>query len=547
MRKKIIFLSFYNLLLFVSIFGGESMDILFDKSFYYPNDSINLRLLNLPNETKKIKIVITKDIQTINELSMNISKAGEIMQISLKAPSKVGGYGLDFYVNDNLILSRGLSVLNSWTESPRYGFLTDFGEGRFNAEKTMDYLAQYHINSLQYYDWMYDYGYLVAKKENYKDAWNRERNISNSVLKELIREGHENNIFSMAYVPIYGVERNLGLDHPEWLLYEIKGENYEPVDFYQKILITNTYQDSGWTKFLIQQCKETLNFGFDGIHLDQYGYPKDYASFYLEDNEYKPYITSKGFKEFINELKQQTEAPVIFNYVNNWPKEIQSQTKADMIYIEPWESCNTYEDMYKMIKEAKERSKKDVITAAYINPSFEENITLTDAVIAISGGRRLELGEYMLILGGPYFPGDEDIVSQDLLNKLRNYYDYQVRYEELFDILEKEVELKGNNLSLNPKKDSIWYNVKMNSKYVFINLVNFVGISTDFWRMKTKKPNTINDIEIFIPLNNIKNVYFASADNQLFFSKIDFSVTENGLIVKVPTIEYWSTILMELE
>lgn len=531
--------------MFVSIFGGESMDILFDKSFYYPNDSINLRLLNLPNETKKIKIVITKDIQTINELSMNISKVEEIMQISLKAPSKVGGYGLDFYVNDNLILSRGLSILNSWTESPRYGFLTDFGEGRFNAEKTMDYLAQYHINSLQYYDWMYDYGYLVSKEKNYKDAWNRERNISNSVLKDLIREGHEKNIFSMAYVPIYGVERNLGLDHPEWLLYEIKGENYEPVDFYQKILITNTYQDSGWTKFLIQQCKETLNFGFDGIHLDQYGYPKDYASFYLENNEYKPYITSKGFREFINELKQQTEAPVIFNYVNNWPKEIQSQ--ADAIYIEPWESCNTYEDMYKMIKEAKERSKKDVITAAYINPSFEENIILTDAVIAISGGRRLEMGEYLLILGGPYFPGDADIVSQDLLNKLRNYYDYQVRYEELFDILEKEVELKGNNLSLNPKNDSIWYNVKMNSKYVFINLVNFVGTSTDFWRMKTKKPNTINDIEIFIPLNNIKNVYFASADNQLFFSKIDFLEKENGLIVKVPILEYWSTILIELE
>lgn len=547
MRKKIIFLNFYILLWFVSIFGGESMDILFDKSFYYPNDSINLRLLNLPNETKKIKIVITKDIQTINELSINISKVEEIMQISLKAPSKVGGYGLDFYVNDNLILSRGLPVLNSWTESPRYGFLTDFGEGRFNVDKTMDYLAQYHINSLQYYDWMYDYGYLVSKEENYKDAWNRERNISNFVLKELIREGHEKNIFSMGYVPIYGVERNLGLDHPEWLLYEIKGENYEPVDFYQKILITNTYQDSGWTKFLIQQCKETLKFGFDGIHLDQYGYPKDYASFYLENNEYKPYITSKGFREFINELKQQTEAPVIFNYVNNWPKEIQSQAKADAIYIEPWESCNTYEDMYKMIKEAKERSKKNVITAAYINPSFEENIILTDAVIAISGGRRLELGEYLLILGGPYFPGDADIVSQDLLNKLRNYYDYQVRYEELFDILEKEVELKGNNLSLNPKNDSIWYNVKMNSKYVFINLVNFVGTSTNFWRMKTKKPNTINDIEIFIPLNNIKNVYFASADNQLFFSKIDFLEKEDGLIVKVPTLEYWSTILIELE
>jgi len=183
--------------------------------------------------------------------------------------------------------------------------LTDFDKSRINVDTNLDYLVQYHINSLQYYDWMYDYGYLVSEQDIYKDAWSRQKTISNTVLKELISKGHERNIYSMAYVPIYGVERNLGLKHPDWLLYQKNGDSYVPLDFYQKILITNTYKTSGWTQFLIDQCNKTLQFGFDGIHLDQYGYPKDFASMYLDNGQYKPYITSKGFIEFIDELKEK--------------------------------------------------------------------------------------------------------------------------------------------------------------------------------------------------------------------------------------------------
>ncbi len=64
--------------------------------------------------------------------------------------------------------------------------------------------------------------------------------------------------------------------------------------------------------FLLKSVKKTLEFGFDGIHLDQYGYPKDYTSLFLKNGEYKPYLTSKGFKEFINLLKKETQSPPVF-------------------------------------------------------------------------------------------------------------------------------------------------------------------------------------------------------------------------------------------
>ena len=536
-----------SILFFSSMFGGEFVDILFDKSYYYPNETINIRILNMLEENKQIKVEITQGVQKVSEFAIDNYLDSKEINFSFKSPSTTGGYGLDLFIDNKLVLSRGFSVLSSWLDSPRYGFLTDFSKGRFDIEKNFDYLVQYHINSLQYYDWMYDYGDLVYEEgEEYKDAWNREKTISNVVLKELIEKGHEKNIFSMAYVSIYGVERNLGLQHPEWLLYQKKGVNYEPVDFYKKILITNTYNDSDWTKFLIQECKKTLEFGFDGIHLDQYGYPKDYTSLFLKNGEYKPYLTSKGFKEFINLLKKETQSPVFFNYVNNWPNEIQSHTNGDVIYIEPWESCNTYLDLYLMIKQAKKDSRKDVILAAYINENFEENVLLSDAVISASGGRRLELGEFRLLLAGPYFPGDAGVASQKLLDGLRNYYDYQIRYEQFLDLPEKELSLEGSNLSLIPKKNTIWYNIKGNSEYVFINFINFIGISTELWRTKTKKPEIVENLEIFLPIKNVQNVYFASPDTQIAFSKIDYEVEDEGIKIFVSKVEYWSSILIEL-
>jgi len=85
-------------------------------------------------------------------------------------------------------------------------------------------------------------------------------------------------------------------------------------------------------------------------------------------------------------LKQETDSVVYFNYVDNWPKEIQSQAQADAVYIEPWESCSTYEDLYRMILNAKERSNgKPVILASYIKGMMKNSILIADSVIPENG------------------------------------------------------------------------------------------------------------------------------------------------------------------
>ena len=53
------------------MFGGEFVDILFDKSYYYPNETINIRILNMLEENKQIKVEITQGGSKVSEFAID--------------------------------------------------------------------------------------------------------------------------------------------------------------------------------------------------------------------------------------------------------------------------------------------------------------------------------------------------------------------------------------------------------------------------------------------------------------------------------------------
>lgn len=542
---KFAFLLILNICLISLGFGGEYVDLLFDKAFYHPEETITITIDGFSKQND-YRVEISQGIKPIKYLNLDSNK------IQLKAPSKTGGYGIDLFVENKLVISRGFEVLNHWTESPKYGFLTDFSPGRVNIEKTMNYLTQYHINGIQYYDWMYDYGDLVYEKGDiYRDAWSRNNEISNSKLKELINAAKRKNISSMAYVAIYSINIKEGLLHPDWLLYKNYRGEWKPVDFLcEKILLTNTLKNSGWTAHLINECKKTIEFGFDGIHLDQYGYPKDWEVSKLDGEEYIPYKTSEGFKQFINSLKNNLDCPVVFNYVDNWPKAIQGDTDADFIYIEPWESCNTYLDLFKMLDNAnKDSNGKSVVLAAYIKGAFQNSILFAEAVTAIAGGSRLEIGEIMRILSGPYFP-NADITTTNFLSILRNYYDFQVRYKNFLKGDNREYLINSSNFktSAMPKRGNVWTSVIESNTGIIINLVNLVNLKSDNWREYQSRPEKIKNLVLEIPfdlVNGKSDFFFTSPDDQLKPLKLEPIKKANSFLVTVPFLHFWSAIIVK--
>ncbi|MCD6462835.1 MAG: hypothetical protein J7L52_03955, partial [Thermotogae bacterium] len=320
------------------------MRVRFDKAFYHPGD---VMILGIETSSKgSFRIRISKLVEQI----MEITTMRRMVRVFIPY-GMYGGYGVDVEVLDEAghvvdEIHRGIVVGERWTDFPVYGYLANFEPERYDVDKTVDWLAQYHINALQYYDWMYDYHELVYDKGDlYKDAWGRKRLISNRVLKKLIDGARRRNIASMAYVSIYGVHRSVADQHPDWVLYTRKGTEIKPLDFSEKLCIMNTYRNSGWTKLLLKECEKAVEYGFDGIHLDQYGYPKDGETLILEDGSYVSYMTSKGFREFVTMLKERIDKPIFFNYVDNWPTELQNDLETSVVYIEPWECCPTLREL----------------------------------------------------------------------------------------------------------------------------------------------------------------------------------------------------------
>ena len=122
---------------------------------------------------------------------------------------------------------------------------------------------------------------------------------------------------------------------------------------------------------------------------------------------------------------------MVFNAVTNWPIEAVAPAKEDFVYIEVWSPYDWFSDLHALLVNAQQVSGgKPVVLAAYINPSFENNARIMDAVIFASGGSRIELGESNGMLAEPYFPNFKEM-SPDLASAMQRYYDFMVRYENV--------------------------------------------------------------------------------------------------------------------
>src|SRR5262249_33110544 len=144
--------------------------------------------------------------------------------------------------------------------------------------------------------------------------------------------------------------------------------------------------------------------GFDGIHLDQYGFPRTArtATGELVDlAEHFPPLIDAARAAVVSE---RPDAGVIFNAVGNWPIETVAATTQDVIYLEVWPPDESYNDLRRLIGAARRLSGgKQVILAAYLSPfaqagaatlpQAEAAALLATAAIAAAGGSHLLLGE----------------------------------------------------------------------------------------------------------------------------------------------------------
>jgi len=485
------------------------------------------------------------------------------------------GYGADLTVSDragHTLAHAGtaLDVLADWTQAPRYGFLCDFGAGEPHPGAAVDTLARYHVNVVQFYDWMWRHYTLMPPTDEFTDALGRA--LSLHVVRAKVAACHAHGMAALGYAAVYGAEPEYALAHPAEMLYDGAGV---PYSLEKLFYVMNIHAGNPWrTRMLREMARAVRETPFDGLHLDQYGFPKDQA--FGPAPQAVPYDLAADFPAFIDAARRAVRrarpgSRVIFNAVGNWPIETVGPTTQDATYIEVWPPYESYADLRTLILQARRLAPaKQVILAAYLSPLLgalddalppaQAATLLTSAAIWANGGFHLLLGERNGALCDPYYPKYATLLP-DFARLMRSYYDFVVRYENaladrrLITITDREAPhtVRVTGAPTSPRGDAghVWTIVRRMPGLTTLSLINLTGAADARWNTPKPTPPAVHDLRIDLRHDGpVRSVFAATPDGATTAARpLDHDLIQHEgqawVRLRLPHLAYWSLIVVQ--
>lgn len=528
----------------------------FDRAQYLAGQPVRITLCCTPESVKVRLFCMEKEILCTCEREQN-----ELILTGLPE----GNYGI-LITGSEVSWEGAFDVVCTRRAATRYGFLSDFSADD-DSPDAVCWMRDLHLNAVQFYDWMYRHDHLVSPTEDYTDPLGRSMRLS--VVRDKALACQSFGIRPFAYGAVYAATKDTLNRHPDWALYTMDGV---PMLFANWLCYMNPSDGCGWTEYLLRQYCQAVAFGFQGIHMDTYGFPKR-----VWDVERNPVEMSQIFPELIEKAAQAVKAEdpesgVIFNAVNNWPMEAVAKTSQDAIYIEVWPPNDTYRDLYTLIKEARLCSDKAVVLAAYMKPfgqpdmdAAEAALRLCWAAVSASGGTQLVLGEKGSVLKDSYYVNYAKL-REEFLPCVQRYCDFLVRYAPLMygdpgvDVsrtasggINEDICFSGScQFSPDGRADTVWTLIRESEKRLTVHMINLLG-NDENWNVPKRPPAPKENITITFRLDRpVSGIYTASPDRDSLAAQplpVSCRCTNQGRIYEVmlPRLEYWSVVWVESE
>ena len=505
---------------------------------------IELELSRPQNCTLQILIQHLNEQPDLIQENFQLQAGEQLLQMQWMPPSKPAGYSARLVIfrandTDSLDAATAFDVLSNWTEFPRYGFLTDFSASRSDPESVIKKLTRYHINGLQFYDWQYRHDKLLAPTDDYIDPLGREMSLV--AVRKLVDAAHAHGIAAMPYLAIYAASADFWRAHPDWALYNEAGQ---PIAFGENFLgLMDPSTGSRWSGHLLAEGARALQaIPFDGLHIDQYGDPKQ-----AWNSRHSSVHLPQAFVDFIQSASDQhPEKTVLFNAVGNWPIKALTQSAVDFTYIEIWPPDVEYRRLAEIVLNAVRLSLgKAMVIALYLPANRPANNLLADAVILACGGTRIELGEDARLLTNPYFPKHEEI-SAEMSESLRRLADFAVRNGEWirpYTLSQPEKEVWAN-AELNPSfivaNKSILTVVRRHATSLIVQLVNLHGLHPHVrWDEAHSAPSPCEKIPIRIRLAQRPSQVLWDCPERIHAPQaLRFEYSDGMLTFQIPHIDY---------
>lgn len=513
----------------------------------------------------------------LNELvgRQSLRPAGPRTVLSLGCfDSPFAGYGVSVRLTGGgktAVLETAFDVTDSPKRTLRYGFVSDFTPA--DADNgAMDWLRKCHINTVQFYDWSYRHDSLVSDSETYRDMMGKE--ISRPTVLGKVRRAKELGMQPIAYGAVYAASREFFEQHPDWAFYTGAQQPFVFIDVFYTM---NIQAGSPWREHLIGEYQKALEkMEFSGIHMDTYGFPKTAFSHLRKTPEWVR--LDRELPTLIEETREKlsrggADPCLIFNNVGNWPTRSTAAAPQDAVYIEVWEPYDRYCHIARLIDDAKAAGGcKPVILAAYLPPFRTEErrqamnaARLLTAAIVSHGATHLLLGQNRAVLTQGYYSDYARLEEADA-GLLRRYYDFLVRYLELFCDGELETvsmthtgwdndEYRCLNAPASAwgEAGKLWMIARERKERKLLAFVNLCGCGDDRWDRGKPTPAVRRGVRVQVQVDfPATGVYTASPDGpSLEAQTVPYTVQTGAkgcfVAFELPAVEVWRIVWIEMK
>jgi len=538
-----------------------------------------LELIVRSSERGSVSIRVLDGSDLVADLEVPAGGGGDPVRIAVPSVSRAG-----FSIEATTTSARSTTAIDvapHWSSAPRYGFFSDFGPEEQEADSAAraDALLRLHVNVVQFYDWMASHHTLVADQNEFTDPLGRR--LSHAVARRKVDLAHARGMAALGYGALYGAEADFSLQRPDWLLYDGRRQ---PLTLADLFYLQDFSTASPWRAWIEAQYDNAVDqLGFDGIHIDQYGFPKRALS--RASGAWLELDIGAEFPGFVQEacrriLQRRPEGGSIFNCVNAWPLDRMPAVTLDAAtYIEVWEPHSRYRDLYELIRRARTlRPDKAAILAAYLLP-FSPDLPrtagaltaykLASAAIGASGGFHLIAGEGNALLTEAYYPRYGRL-DEDEAEGVRRYADFAVRNTirlhdvSATDIAWTHVGPTNDLITLDHPSlgwygagavaDSLWVVGREIGPVTVLQLVNLHGLVSDSWNVdQSSVPLPLEGAELRVRVTGgVSGLWWDSPDDAVGHARsLPHEVVETSegrfLVARLPRLEVWSSVWWKLE
>jgi dextranase len=374
-------------------------------------------------------------------------------------------------------------------DDPIVGFATSFDSSSTPA--VLSWLRQLRCTVVQVYDWMERYSSPLAKSDSYVDPLNRR--IELSALRLLIEGIRENGAIAQAYAPVCAADEPFAVEHQSWLLRRNDGASESLGNLLQIMDPANEEWQAHWID-VYGRALDAL--GFNGLHLDTYGYPR-----MATDALGTVVPIDEGYDSFVRAVRAARPHDVIsFNQVNGVPRGFAPPQPPGFRYAEVWPPNDRWRHLEGLLERSAGASPLQGDTLAIYPPVWGGERTaalrtavLSEAIVTALGAGVLMWGDDFGVLCHPYYVEHEKLREDEVAVVLR-WHRFALRCRDLFrdGVDTSWYELEDENASVTvtwsgvtspePLGGAVFTRVRRRDDTVVVSVLDLSGASEGSWR-----------------------------------------------------------------